>query len=322
MVKTRNHAGLLLIMGLLVAGYSLLRLPAATASDRLTESAPDAAPALGAPPVEALTAPKAPKTPMPMAALNQSLQLYLAQQPGDWGYYLLDLNSGQSSGQAVEKMFPAASTIKLPLALYIYDEIAQGRTTLDEPIAFQERDWQDGAGYLVGELSPGDEMSVGQLVEVLIRYSDNVAKNMLMRRFDQEGLFAWIRAHGGQVELRDDGDGGLIYTNAQTLAQMMRLLYADEAFRHPALREELLSYLESTVYPDRVAAGVPEGVAVAHKIGNLPYVVNDVALVWAPSGPFILTALSEGVFDEEGAAVIEALAAQSYQFLEGRHQEE
>lgn len=322
MVMTRFRTGLLLALCVLVAGYSLLYLPAAKANNRVIHLPADAHQAVAAPPPTSAPTPTppAPAKENSLSALDASLQSYLAEQPGEWGVFVIDLTNGQTAGQGAREMFPAASTIKLPLALYIMDEVAQGRVSLDEPIPYQDSDWQDGAGYLIGELSPGDTMTVGELVEIMIRYSDNVAKNMLMHRFAQDGLFSWIEAQGGQVELRDDNDGGLIYTNAETLARMMQLLYSDQAFRNPAMRQQLLTYLQTTVYDDRVAAGVPEGVKVAQKIGNLPDVVNDIALVWAPHGPYILAALSEGVLDEDGNATIEALAAKSYQFLEERHQ--
>lgn len=321
MVKTRFRTGLLLALCGLVAGYSLLHLPAATASNRLTQPPSSTAPTEVSPPVSApAVAQAAPPTKAPLTDLDASLQTYLSNQPGTWGLFLIDLTNGQTVGLGAQEMLPAASTIKLPLALYIFDEVAQGHARLDEPIAYQESDWQDGAGYLASELSLGDSITVQELVEIMIRYSDNVAKNMLMRRFDEEGLFAWIKAQGGQVELRDDGDGGLIYTNAETLARMMHLLYTDRAFHSPAMRQQLLTYLQSTVYEDRVAAGVPDGVKVAHKIGNLPDVVNDIALIWAPHGPFILATLSDGVSDEDGNEAIAAVTAKSYQFLEQHHQ--
>lgn len=319
MVKTRFRTGLLLALGGLMAGYSLLHLPAATASNRSAEP-PASVARVEAPPPASTPTTTVPATRVTLSALDASLQSYLAEQPGAWGFYLIDLTTGQTAGGGAQEMLPAASTIKLPLALYIFDEVAQGRATLDEPIDYLESDWQDGAGYLATELSPGDTMTVGQLVEIMIRHSDNVAKNMLMRRFDEDGLFAWIQAQGGQVELHDDGDGGLIYTNAETLARMMRLLYTDQAFRNPAMRQQLLTYLQTTVYEDRAAAGVPDGVKVAHKIGNLPDVVNDIALVWAPHGPFILAVLSDGVTDEAGNDAISTLTAKSYQFLEQSHQ--
>lgn len=332
MVKTRFRTSLLLALCGLVAGYSLWYLPAATASNRSQQLPASSSPAPESPPVSEPVTTESPSVAPPLTVqaappetaaeteLEESLQAYIAGRPGRWGYFLIDLSTGETAGENAQAMFPAASTIKLPLALYIMDEVAQGRARLDEPIAYEASDWQDGAGYLVEELYPGKTMTVQSLMEAMIRYSDNVAKNMLMRRFDQEGLFTWIRAQGGQVEMQDDGDGGLIYTNAETLARMMDLLYTDQAFQNAEMRQMLLTYLQTTVYDDRSTAGVPDGVTVAHKVGNLPGVVNDIALVWAPSGPFILSALSEGVLDEQGNETIQTLTAMSYEALQQRPQ--
>jgi beta-lactamase class A len=327
MVKYRLRRGILVVLGCLVAGYSLMQLPhlladgnthkpgVATPSVDALIGVPSFGPNVESPQNQTTRVPN--DYPLqPLHALSSEFQSFLNDQGGTWGVFVIDLVTGHTAGQDSLTLFPAASTIKLPLALYIYDQVAAGKVSLDEQITYTVDDWEDGAGLLQWQIEPGETKSIDDLVNLAITQSDNVAKNMLMRRFGQENLFAWIEAHGGQVERRDDG---LIYTNAQTLAKMMRLLYTDQAFHNPALQHKLLDTLADTAFHDRSAAGVPSGVKVAHKIGNLEGVVNDVALIWAPHGPFILAALSDGVTDEQGNETISGLTAKAYTFLEEQH---
>jgi beta-lactamase class A len=327
MSKDRLQRGILVALGCLVAGYGLMRIPHAIADAMALKRsvvAPSVDALIGVPSFgPSVQSPQNQTTHVPndypfqpLSALSSDFQSFLDDQGGTWGVFVIDLVTGQTAGQNSLTLFPAASTIKLPLALYIYDQVAAGKVSLDEQIAYTADDWEDGAGLLQWQIEPGETRTIDDLVNLAITQSDNVAKNMLMRRFGQENLFAWIEAHGGQVERREDG---LIYTNAQTLAKMMRLLYTGQAFHNTRLQQKLLDTLTDTAFHDRSVTGVPSGVKVAHKIGNLEGVVNDVALVWAPHGPFILAALSDGVTDEQGNETISGLTAKAFTFFEEQH---
>ena len=53
---------------------------------------------------------------------------------------------------------------------------------------------------------------------------------------------------------------------------------------------------------DRIPRLLPPGAVVAHKTGNLPGVVNDVGIVYGPSGPFVVAVLFDRASDEAEAA--------------------
>jgi beta-lactamase class A len=70
---------------------------------------------------------------------------------------------------------------------------------------------------------------------------------------------------------------------------------------------------------DRLPVGLPPGVPIAHKTGNLPGLAHDAGIVYAPEGPYIVVVLTEDLWDvERGYAVIHDLARQVHTYFAHR----
>lgn len=318
-MSQRHWPALLILAGLLTGCASLPGVqhntPAQTAT--AAASAPSVAesltfvgpPAPPAAPVPAAT--PAQKQP-DMQKLQKTLNQYLAAQDGTYGVFVIDLTTGQSLGINSDTVFPAASTFKLPMSLYILNLASQGKVDLNEQLAYQESDYEDGTGILQDSISVGDTYPIKELIKLAITQSDNIATHMLLDRFGIQNVYDYMHQLGGQVTEYDDETIG---TTPKEMARYMRSARGTKAVTDPALRQFLIDCLENTAFVDRTAAGVPEGVAVAHKIGTLPNVVNDVALVLAPDHPFIISAFSKDVNDDQAPQVITDVTRQVYDFL-------
>jgi len=247
-----------------------------------------------------------------MSVLRRQLAQYLSRQEGTWGVYLIDLATGKGTGYNADKAFPAASTFKLPMAMYILDLAAQKKASLDEALTYTEADYEEGTGILQGSIGPDDEYTVRELIEFAITHSDNIATNMLLRRFGRANVFAYMNRLGGKVTLFDEETVG---TTPREMATYMRLLQSKSGLGDSRLRQFLLKTLSQTEFADRAAAGVPEGVRVAHKIGTLPGVVNDVAMVFGPEHTFVIACYSMGVDEETAPDVIASVTQTVYQAL-------
>lgn len=93
--------------------------------------------------------------------------------------------------------------------------------------------------------------------------------------------------------------------NVTTPADMVRLfaLLLDGAVVSPEASQEMLDLLAQQTITDRLPVRLPPGTRVAHKTGNLPGIVHDAGVIYAPAGPVIVVVLSEDAEDE--GAVIE-----------------
>lgn len=300
----------LMAVASLMTGCSLQAIGGASLPETVTE----AVNVIAAP--EAIT-PAAPVTsnksapPLDMRLLQDELEAYLLEQDGTYGLYVIDLKTGASLGINADEVFPAASTWKLPTVMYVLDQVAAGKASLEEPLTFTEEDWWAGTGILQGSV-PGDQYPLGYLVEVAITHSDNIAWLMLERRFGVENIEAYAGRLGAQPVWYEDR----VFTTPRDMARLMRLAQGRALRQAGDLQRFLLEALANTLFQDRVAAGVPEGVTVAHKIGTLPGTVNDVALVDLPEGRFVIAAYSKDIWSEEAAAnVIAEVTRKVYQFL-------
>lgn len=61
--------------------------------------------------------------------------------------------------------------------------------------------------------------------------------------------------------------------------------------------DQILDLLKQQQRRSKIPAGVPTGVTVANKTGELLTVENDAAIVFTKSGDYILTVMSEGLPD-------------------------
>lgn len=239
-------------------------------------------------------------TPEPdaLGGLEPVLEAYLATLNGTYGVAVTDLATGATAAVRGDQVFVAASTFKVPLAMYVFSLVERGEADLAEPVYYVPEDWEGGTGVLHAAI-PGDCYTVAELVDLSLTVSDNIATNMLLRHFGDENVFAYMRELGGAVTNLATGRRA---TTPRDMARYMELAYRRAAEPDGELYRILMGLLTQTVFTDRIAAGAPAGVPVAHKIGTLPAMVHDIGVVFLPERPFAIAIFSSGV-NEAAAAV-------------------
>jgi len=232
--------------------------------------------------------------------LQSELQSYLSTRPGQWSVYVQDLSSGQSMGINAATAYDAASTIKLPLILYLYEQAAQGKVDLNTQLTYTSQYYEQGSGILQGQPF-GGQYTLRQLASLAIKYSDNVAKNMIQAYVGYNNLIAFMQSLGGQVTYKVNGD---TMTSPQDMARYLGalLVFRDE---NPALGNEILNYMEHSVYdPSGLPQELPAGVVVAHKMGALNDKWHDVGIVFAGDRPYIITVFSQNGWEDASLQTI------------------
>jgi len=74
----------------------------------------------------------------------------------------------------------------------------------------------------------------------------------------------------------------------------------------------MLAILERQTVNDRIPAGLPPGMRVAHKTGEITGIRHDAAIVFA-APPFVLVVLTRGASSPEaGSALIAEITRQLY----------
>jgi beta-lactamase class A len=71
-------------------------------------------------------------------------------------------------------------------------------------------------------------------------------------------------------------------------------------------RDGIIDIMKRQKFNDRIPAGVPEEIEIAHKTGSIKGVRNDSGIVYAPGGPYVISLFSKHLADEK--AGVNALA--------------
>lgn len=116
-----------------------------------------------------------------------------AAMPGRFGVYVRRLGDGAGSlDLGDDHAWYLSSTIKVPVAIAVLEQVDAGRMSLDDEIELRETDFVDGAGDML-EHEPGERFTIATLLEKSLRDSDSTATDMLIREIGEVDLNRRIR---------------------------------------------------------------------------------------------------------------------------------
>lgn len=126
------------------------------------------------------------------SALHQRIEAIDTDTPGNMGVYVKHLGSGEVVSYQAERTWYLASTVKVPLAIAVLQEVENGELSLNEELELARTDFVDGAGDLLWH-SPGNRFTIETLLSKSITNSDSTATDILMRRLGVEAFNRRIR---------------------------------------------------------------------------------------------------------------------------------
>lgn len=233
------------------------------------------------------------------------------------GVYAVDTGTDRDIAYRSDERFAYASTFK-PLACGAVME-RRSMEELEEVITYDDEDLVEYSPIAEEHVDTG--MTVLEVCDAAIRYSDNTAGNLLFRELGgPQGLQDALVGIGDDVtqvdreetELNEATPGDTRDTSTpEALAADLREYVLGDTLpedERTLLREMLL---ENTTGDDVIRAGVPDDWEVGDKTGSGRYGTrNDIAVVWPPDGePIVLAVLSSR--DSEDAESDDALIAEA-----------
>jgi beta-lactamase class A len=275
-----------------------------------TSSSPSPAPGSPTPTLSSKT-PAATRKPAQTApkknynVLLNNIKSYLSAYEGTFGIYFLSLSNGQTMGLNAKRNFIAASTIKVPINLYLYNMYSQNKISLDETVTYLEEDYEDGTGSIQYE-NFGNDYSLRELSRRSIVESDNVAIKMLSRYLDYKYVVDYMDSLVKHATPRDRNA-----TSPSDMAIYLKKLL-DMTQTHPETHE-VLDFLLHTEFNDRIPLYLPSDIPIAHKIGTQTRAIHDVGIVFAPK-PYIICIFSENVDEDTAPEVVAQISKMVYDF--------
>jgi beta-lactamase class A len=276
-------------------------------------------------PAPASTAPG----PVRPASLQALLEAELPKIPARAGIWVKHLTTGEEGAVRADEIFNSASVIKIPVAVQALEMADAGTLKLSTRLTLGAGDVRGGSGIFRYH-DPGLQPTLRDVLLQMIITSDNTATDLAIAQVGGVAkVNAWLAAKGYAEGLKLTQTTGELFAkynaltpsddrNAKTNADRGywlgeitphatgRMLEAIERRQLPskAGAEELIRMLRAQqAGARRLPHFVPPGVAVAHKTGDFPPVLaNDVGIVYAKSGPIVISFLLNAITEPYGEA--------------------
>ncbi|MEB9528854.1 class A beta-lactamase Bla1 [Bacillus anthracis] len=233
------------------------------------------------------------------------------------GVYAIDTGTNQTIAYRPNERFAFASTYKALAAGVLLQQNSTKK--LDEVITYTKEDLVDYSPVTEKHVDTG--MTLGEIAEAAVRYSDNTAGNILFHKIGgPKGYEKALRKMGDRVtmsdrfetELNEAIPGDIRDTStAKAIAKNLKDFTVGNALPHQK-RNILTEWMKGNATGDKlIRAGVPTDWVVADKSGAGSYGTrNDIAIVWPPNrSPIIIAILSSK--DEKEATYDNQLIAEA-----------
>ncbi|MET8307071.1 class A beta-lactamase [Micromonospora sp. NPDC005173] len=271
-----------------------------------------------APTVSPSHSPSSPVATSPSApAARPDFALLEAEFDARLGVYAIDTGTGRTVEHRADERFAYASTFKALAAAAVLD--ATSTAELNQVVRYTRADLVTHSP--ITERHAGKGMTPRELGDAAVRYSDNTAANLLLKRLGgPAGFERALRDLGDQVtdperfetDLNEATPGDQRDTSTpRALATDLRAYVLGDALSAED-RTVLTAWLKGNTTGDKlIRAGVPAAWQVGDKTGSGGYGTrNDIAVVWPPdSAPIVLAILSTR--DEKDAEYDDKLIAQA-----------
>ncbi|MBI3297600.1 MAG: serine hydrolase [Elusimicrobia bacterium] len=251
------------------------------------------------PPAEA---PAEPGAPDPFRAsfdaMTAELERAAASRRWRTALYVKDLQRGWEWSYHSDDLFPAASLIKLPIMIGVFEKIQRGQLSLYSKLKLRRTTRMGGSGSLKWSRD-GTSYTVRYLLEKLIKESDNTAMMLLLdevgigflqQYFPQMGL-VYTEINPDGLRLSSDQVRGENYTTAREMGVLLERIYRGELVNGFA-SELMLDILKRKRARSRLAKHLPPGWQIAHKTGLLRRSCHDASIVFSPNGDYVMVVLT------------------------------
>ncbi len=202
-----------------------------------------------------------------------------------------------------ETYYPSSIT-KIPIMMAYLAMAESSSTVLDTPITYPagSSDLNDAQETKPeASLVPGQTYTVEELIEHMIKYSDNNAAALLFNALDPNTL----REVYTELNIPINPDptvSNLDFITPTQVSILFRVLY-NSTYLSRDDSERALDLLSQTTFTEGLVAGVPTGTTVSHKFGVVGIVtdgvetgreLHDCGIVYAPGHPYTLCVMTRG----------------------------
>jgi beta-lactamase class A len=261
--------------------------------------------------------------------ISQALSKLEREHSARLGVFGCNTVTGRSVLYRADESFPMCSVFKTLAAAAVLRDLDRRGEFLALRIRYTEQDVEDAGGAPVTGTKENlaNGMTVAELCEAAVAYSDNCAANLLLRELGgPTAITRFCRSIGDRTtrldrwepELNSAEPGRVTDTSSPSAIGRTYAKLALGDGLTPRDRRQLTAWLlANTTSTNRFRAGLPADWALGDKTGTGKYgTTNDAGIAWTPDGtPLVLAVLSTKPDADREAPMDEPLVADTAALL-------
>lgn len=252
--------------------------------------------------------------------LKEKIKIEFAKNKGTFALAFKNLSNGEEILINEKVSFHAASTMKTPILIEAYKQVAAKKFSLNDSITIKNdfKSIVDGSSF---SLNPEDDseyelyQKIGKKVRIydllylMIIKSSNLATNIIIDLVGAKNANNTMREIGAKdiqvlrgVEDSKAFQKGLNNTSTAYDQMLIFTKMADGKIVDQASSDEMIKILLDQEFNDKIPALLPKNVKVAHKTGWIKGVNHDAGIVFLPDGrKYVLILHSKELVEDKSA---------------------
>ena len=220
---------------------------------------------------------------------------------GDKGVYIKNLITGETFAYGEDIPVVAASVIKIPVMIEVFRAARDGELSLDAIHALCDEERLPSCGTLKA-MHTGIEMTLLDLVKLMIIVSDNAATIILIRRVGIERVNRTLRALGLEkttlrrllFDAEASSRGVVNHITAGEMGALLEMLWRGEVVSPEASRQMMDILLDQRLNGKLPFFLHPQDIDIAHKTGEDDGISHDVGVIYTRE-PLVVCFVGEHV---------------------------
>ena len=257
-----------------------------------------------------------------MKELKTQLNALMAEYPIiKPSIYVWEYENGRYVDINGDKIYSAASIIKLPVLVRMFKSIEANQMTIYDEMTLTDYYKSPGSGNLQ-YAQTGRKYTLDELAKTMIQDSDNTSTNMIMAKMGgMDDVNIGLRDWGISKTYVRTWLPDLKGTNKTTAVDIAKILYNldNPGFLNINSREYIIDYLSHVKNNRLIAAGLGEGALFVHKTGDIGTMLGDAGIVYAQNGKkYIVVILAQRPYNApQGKDFIVKASSLIYKYIVG-----
>lgn len=236
-------------------------------------------------------------------SLRQQIENITKEHQADIGVSISGIEDNDTVNINANKSYPLMSVFKLPIALYVLQQVDKGKLDINQKIFITKSDVAPKTWSTIRHKYPNGniKLSLAEILTYTVSRSDNIGCDILLKLvggpkavqnyIDNIGINGFV-IKVNEEKMRGNFDNQRINTATPIAAnQLLKILYTKNILTKKSTDFLKKIMTETSIGNDKIKGQLPKKTSVAHKTGTsdtneegLTLATNDVGVVTLPNG--------------------------------------